>query len=441
MLATFKLKENTKDILAGEPWEITTAAEFATQVRNEEIFEKFLTQVLWGPGNMGEQLGLTLDTAASSPWAGRMFRLWKAAWDCMNSASVPAPTVKPPDEATSLLTPTGVELPPPRLRPEDRTAMFKSLVQLYPGHVLNDATTPGDSYLALIYADSRPGKELKWYPWVQVLSMAQEEQIRQARATRVPRSELAAIANLLWTDTMQREDEVPGSPYALEKVLGLTALALVAVGRCHLQPITAYHMKFMALYTERFEPDLNMRPPNVKEAQAAYLRVGAKVAALVNQDQWSLNDALHEYTAVRPDMDTLMQPRPKAPPAQRAAGPIPPVSGKGKSRASTPASASPGATGGGKARAKGVKRPSDTQTERSARQRVDWPEGWAKQLTSDDGSVKGICMRWNLTGCALPADRCRFLHVCPVQRGSDGSVCGGNHKGSACPLAGGRVSH
>ena len=71
----------------------------------------------------------------------------------------------------------------------------------------------------------------------------------------------------------------------------------------------------------RLDGDLGLCCPNVLEAQSADEALWPSMADLMNDQGWTLDECLCEFTNVRSDLATLLQPRPKIskPP------PVPPI--------------------------------------------------------------------------------------------------------------------
>jgi hypothetical protein len=67
----------------------------------------------------------------------------------------------------------------------------------------------------------------------------------------------------------------------------------------------------MSYMTQRLEGDSGLRPPNVLEAQAADKALWQLIHDLVLDQQFTLDNAIHEVTHLRSDMASLLQPRPK----------------------------------------------------------------------------------------------------------------------------------
>jgi hypothetical protein len=98
---------------------------------------------------------------------------------------------------------------------------------------------------------------------------------------------------------------------AIRNMLDVHNTALALVGSCHLQRLRSYSLKFMGFMTQRLDGDSGLRHPNVLEAQAADKALWQLIHDLVLDQQFSLDNAIHEVTHLRSDMASLLQPRPK----------------------------------------------------------------------------------------------------------------------------------
>ena len=96
----------------------------------------------------------------------------------------------------------------------------------------------------------------------------------------------------------------------------------------HLASLQQYDNTFLRAYTKVVPQELGLRAPTLAEARAADQELWTRIFNLVEEHGWGLEDALHEITNIRGDIDQLMQPRPTAagnprPPQQLALEDIP----------------------------------------------------------------------------------------------------------------------
>ena len=61
--------------------------------------------------------------------------------------------------------------------------------------------------------------------------------------------------------------------------------------------------KLMACYTQQYAAGNGLRSPNLTELMSADRILVQKIYQLVNEENWNLDDALHEYSTVRHHID------------------------------------------------------------------------------------------------------------------------------------------
>ena len=82
---------------------------------------------------------------------------------------------------------------------------------------------------------------------------------------------------------------------------------LRALWRCHLASHKTFDAKLLACYTQHHATDRRLRSPNLSELMSADRLLMEKIDQLVNEENWNLDDALHEYSTVRHDMVAILQ--------------------------------------------------------------------------------------------------------------------------------------
>ena len=65
----------------------------------------------------------------------------------------------------------------------------------------------------------------------------------------------------------------------------------------------------MELFLTRPAPESGLRAPTLPEFLHADKTVHSRIYKLVNEEQWELDEALHEFTHARQDIHVLLGPR------------------------------------------------------------------------------------------------------------------------------------
>ena len=387
--------------------------------RSEEALDRYVETKLTGAGAAAQALALTQLTWATSPAAAAMRQAWWSAHALAEQRpaadQVGAPAAAP---ATSWM-----DSAPVRLTFEQQRMMKESFRANYPGELLDASTTPGQRYWAVVHSQVRTPGKYKWVPWNQIVSEKREGELLEAKALKTPRSELGMLGAMLFDEIPHiPEADIRASPWWISQLQTVRRNALALAGGAHLANLKKFDARFLSLYTKQYDEASGLRAPNLAEAMAADRDIFEKTFELVNERDWSLDDALHEISEVRSEMSVQLQPRPRP---HKGKG-KPQESGKGFSRKGD---AHKGDRKGDKGQRKGGKKGDGRKGDRERSRDVSgWDRSWAMSI---DG--RQICMRYHLSSCQQAS--CRYLHRCPVPD-ANGRPCGQNHRAAECPLRG-----
>ena len=225
---------------------------------------------------------------------------------------------------------------PPKVASTAVVATQKDFLKSYTSEILDQDTLPSPRLLALVKANVDNLKSKvgwRWVPWKFRLSQkAHDDKDSIALSPRPRKIAKLDLSDLLLDDIPLRE--IPSSGqlgnYQLSQILSLHSVAVALCKGCHLSTLRAYDRAFLELATKRYASDLNLRSPLASELEHADRMLWDQVSTLLSED-WKLDDALHQVTAVRSSLHVLLAARPCAP---KAWGPrartVPKGSGHGK---------------------------------------------------------------------------------------------------------------
>ena len=279
--------------------------------------------------------------------------------------------------------------------------MKAQFLKNYPSELLNGDTTPSTRLLSLVHHQLAKG-EWKWIPWRYRLSVTKCEDVQTQRAAKIPKLESLSLSSLLL-------DEIPSIEVSNDN-MGINAIrtsmdvfntAMAMCNGAHLANLKEYSLKFISMLTQRVSADTGLRTATVLEAQTADRQIWGTISDLVNDRNWSFDNALHEMTYVRSDLAVLLQLRPKIP----------------KQVTSSTSSSSTWHSKGGKGKGKsGGKHKGKTSGKGKP--------VMVTELRQADGSSKQLCINWQHGRCSR-AD-CKFMHACSYPM-PDGNACGKAH--------------
>jgi hypothetical protein len=333
----------------------------------------------------------------------------RLAWTRCQAMQVPAIPAPGPSASTHSEVPasqsTWSETYPPKLTSEVVLALKQKFKHNYPAEILLPETTPSLRLLSLIHHQKLKG-EYKWVPWKYRLSQAKADEIA-VKPNRIAKSEGLQLHALLVDSPPELHiDNRALGMLALRQTLETFSYAMAMCEIVHLATMKNYYLKFINLMTTRLEAETGLRNPTILEAQSADKTLMKIACELVMEKQWSFDDAIHEITCIRAEINTLLQARPRLPRQTSTIGiriferwwqeqsihSIWQRQGKSSGKSS-------GKTGG----------------------KVTWITE-----TSVGGSKKQLCMRFQSGKCDM-CSSCRFHHGCAFPLPS-GEACNKNHE-------------
>ncbi|CAE7338940.1 unnamed protein product, partial [Symbiodinium sp. CCMP2592] len=246
-----------------------------------------------------------------------------------------------------------------------------------------------------------------WIPWKSRMTQKMYEDSLMQKPAKRARIETLQLSDLLLDEPPQIDinDSTMGISM-IRRLLEVHDNALALAGTAHLVRLKAYTSKFLSLVSQKFPPETNLRLPSVLEAQQADKHLWSCIFQLVIEKEWQVNDAIYEFTEIRGDMSSWLQPRAKAASANNRRPYTP--GGRDNHRPPTPP---PGrGIGKGKGKAKG-----------STKQGTQ-PKGvqWVREF-KEGSQVKRLCMGWQIGKCQR-GNSCEFTHGCAFPK-PDGSPC------------------
>ena len=331
----------------------------------------------------------------------------KAAWFSLQSGSKGAdalPSSSQPSVVPSAVEGSWTESFPPKINVSTVSKLKKQFLEDYPSEVLSPETMPSSRLISLAYQQQQRG-EHRWIPWKYRMTQSKMDDMVIYQKQKIPKLEGVQLHSLLIDEPPTIDISNSGMGInAIRSIFEVHNLAVSLVGSCHLQRLKAYTLKFMGLLTQRQDSDSNLRNANILEAQAADKQLWQIIHDLVTDSNFTLDDALHEVTQYRSDMQSLLQPRPKTasrqPPSQQIGKDGKGKDGKGKD--------GKGKDGKGKGK----------------RQDVSGKPTWVTEANINGKKVQ-LCMMFQNNSCQR-GDQCKFGHYCAYPL-ANGQACGQKH--------------
>ncbi|CAE7277494.1 unnamed protein product [Symbiodinium sp. CCMP2592] len=283
----------------------------------------------------------------------------------------------------------------PKLDATRVATLKKRFLEAFPSEILTAMNTPSLRLLSTA-VDAEVKKNWSWIPWKSRMTQQMYEDSLMQKPAKRARIETLQLSDLLLDEPPQIDinDSTMGISM-IRRLLEVHDNALALAGTAHLARLKAYTSKFLSLVSQKFPPETNLRPPSVLEAQQADKHLWSCIFQLVIEKEWQVNDAIYEFTEIRGDMSSWLQPRAKA----ASAGNRRPYAPGGRdNRPPTP----PPGRGNGKGKGK-AKSPTKQGTQ---------PRGvpWVREY-KEGGQVKKLCIGWQIGKCQR-GNSCEFTHGC-----------------------------
>ena len=227
------------------------------------------------------------------------------------SASMPAPNATSSDSASA--PSSWSETFPPKLTAQIVTELKQRFRKHYPAEVLLPETTPSLRLLSLVH-HQKSKSEFRWVPWKYRLSQFKADELSSAKPTRMAKTEGLQLHALL-VDTPPELTIENGSMgmHALRQTFETFSYAMAMVELAHLATLKNYYLRFINLMTTKMDSETGLRNPTILEAQSADKTLMTIACDLVMEKGWTFDDALHEVTFIRAEINTLLQARPRLP--------------------------------------------------------------------------------------------------------------------------------
>jgi len=337
----------------------------------------------------------------------------RSAWANMHAPASSSPSL----EASSSAVEGGswVESFAPKLSSTKLGELKLKFLKDYPSEILTPSTLPSLRLLSLAAHQESKGA-YTWIPWKLRMTEEKASELLISRPAKQPRLEMLGLSSILLDEPPAIEigDGNMGVS-GVQRILAVHDVALAMVGSAHLARLKAYSSKFLQLLSQRFDPASGLRPPTILEAQQADCKLWQQIYSLISDKGWKFNDALHEFTEVRGELSTLLQPRPKPPPVPKGFD----IKGKGKlgkMLVEAFGQTNGKAFGRGKGKDKGPGTGKGKGKDAPGRNIT-----FVKEIQVGS-EKKGLCVQWQLGRCSRGSN-CPWVHACAYPK-QDGTACG-----------------
>ena len=228
----------------------------------------------------------------------------------------PASQGSAPSSSTAPPADSWVEHAPQRLDNDTVARLTAEFKEAYPGELLDSSSTPSIRLLSMVHAWFKDPAQprIKYIPWQFRMSQRQYTEIIEAKAHRIVRTEAQLISTALFDDTPTLSiAEININESWLQAKQRIFSNAIALCKGAHLAVLKAFDSKVCEQCTQVWKPGHGLRNVSTEEMLDADRKLWRSIATLVEEQGFSLDEALHEMTHVRGDIATLMQARPRMP--------------------------------------------------------------------------------------------------------------------------------
>lgn len=335
----------------------------------------------------------------------------RLAWSRCQPTAAPLQTAIPSAGAAMVETTPSQsswsETYPPKLTPQVVADLKQRFRKNYPAEVLLPETTPSIRLLSLIH-HQKSKNDYKWVPWKYRLSQAKSDELTTARPNRMAKAEGLQLHSLLLDSPPELTIENGAlGIHALRQMFEAYSYAMAMCEVVHLATMKQYFLKFINLMTAKYESETGLRNPTILESQSADKALMGIAFELVLERQWTVDDAIHEVTFIRAEINTLLQARPRLPKQYQQRIDSGVTKGSGKAPRPSPYTKGKSGKAGGKSSGKSGGK-----------------IAWVTEAVIN-GTKKQLCMRFQTGKCDMGAN-CRFHHGCAYPTAS-GEACNKSH--------------
>jgi len=273
--------------------------------------------------------------------------------------------------------------------------------------------------------------QFQWINPSQAISKAREDELIREKAKR-PRHDTAILHAALYSEVLEDRCGDPNSSLWWREFQELMRNSMALCRHCHLGSVKLFDNSFNN--AAEADPPPGLRRPSGSERVAVHQQLWQAIFKLVNEShgtalKWTLDDAIYEFTVVRPDLANKLQARPKS--ASEMNQGWQGKGDQGKARPDWRDSNRQKGKGNPKGKGKDVPKGKGKDGGKGGKNTpLGWNPNWSMESVGDNEGIphgSKLCRRFHTAKCAGEAAGCRYVHACPV-RLADGNTCNKNHK-------------